>query len=387
MLTQYPYSEDDERLGGIMQASFRLVQAIDAAKDANLQMMVLSHSHHIAKRQRRQLPHGTQLIFEPISTSIANRLTFGYAETKRILAEAIQEFLPDLVHGQGAANYIFATVRSPTRHVITVHGIYRNEMKFVRSRLTLGERVARLAKVEIERQYIRRIKNLITITNEVSSFVSDASPDVRIFNIDNTIDQDFFRVPALERSSPPVILFVAAITYRKGLDFLLDAMRGLIQCIPDVRLRIAGVWDWDRPFVDSLKYQFADLIERGSVAFLGGVSQSQLLEEMRAATLLCLPSRAESAPMVISQAMAAGRPVVGSRVGGIPQLVTDNVDGRLWDVGDAGKLFELLRELLVDREMAMRFGGNARLAARARYSSDSVAAKTIRAYEELATRP
>jgi glycosyltransferase involved in cell wall biosynthesis len=380
MLTEYPYRPEDERLGGIMQASFRLVAGLDALADPRLELYVLTQSPHVDTRVVRRLEGGTTVLYYPLQRRLGNALLFGYPSVHSAVREAIQEFDPALIHGQGTAKYIYAATHSGRPHVVTVHGIQQNEMRVVRSSLTLGERIARIVKIRLERYYVSRIENLIAITDEVATFVRSYAPRVRIFPIHNAIDDRFFGITPLRPGQPPAILFVAAITYRKGLDYLLAAFQDVLVRVPEAKLRIAGIWDWDPKYVQRLRDEYAELVAAGKVAFLGGISQEQLIQEMQNATLLCLPSRAESAPMVISQAMAAARPVVASRVGGVPGMIRDGVEGRLWDVGDVRRLADLLVQTLEDFASSQVIAQAARSSASRRYSTRAVASQTVDAY-------
>lgn len=380
MLTEFPFTKEDERLGGIMQSSFRLVKALAALKDREIELHVVTETSRVSTPTTQLLGDGVSVLFFPRSKGFLNRALFGYPNARRALAYAIGQVMPDLVHAQGTANYLFAAVRSKVPHILTVHGIYRNEMRVVRSKPGIRGRIARYGKTWLEEIYSRRTKNLIAITEEVASFVGTRSPRSHIYRIDNTIDEEFFRIPPIQESAEPTILFVAAITYRKGLDYLLAAFVEVLKRMPEARLRIAGIWHWDLEYVRDLQGKFSAYIERGQVSFLGGISQADLLLEMEKACLLCLPSRAESAPLVISQAMAAGRPVVASRVGGIPGMVDDGITGRLWPLGDIKALAELLTETLEDLKSARDMGGAARAIALERYSSEAVAKKTLLAY-------
>jgi glycosyltransferase involved in cell wall biosynthesis len=385
MLTQYPFVAEDERLGGIMQASYRLVRAIDSLGDKRIQLYVLTQSPHLASRVVSNLPNGTTIIYVPLIESAFDKLLFDYLPVSRALTATIREISPDLIHGQGTAKYIYAAIRSRKKHIITMHGIYRNEMKVAKSKLSAWSKLARFVKLRLEQHYVAKIINLIAITSEVSAYVRASAPHVQIFNIENTIDEEFFSIEPLSADKSPTILFVAAITFRKGLDFLLAAFPEILRALPQAKLRIAGIWDWDPAYVDDLRFQYKHLIESGSVSFLGGITQAQLIAEMKGACLLCLPSRAESAPMVISQAMASARPVVASSVGGIPNMITDGVNGRLWGVGDSASLSRILIGMLDDPAAAGRMGRNGRAMAFDRYWSQSVALKTVDAYVKVAT--
>lgn len=368
-----------------MQASFRLVTALDRLRDPRVELMVVCVTPRVDSRQERVLEGGTRVVFIPQPGGLTDRALFGYPAVARALAFESARFGADLIHAQGTAKYIYAATHFRLPHIVTIHGIYQNEMKVVRSKLGVGGRVARFVKIRLERHYVSCIRELIAITEEVEQFVRSRSRNVRVHRIDNPIDDAFFSVPALQADARPVILFVAAITFRKGLDYLLQAFESVVGKHPDAQLRIAGIWDWDPSYVQSLKDAYRHRIESGHVAFLGGISQEQLVSEMAGAVVLCLPSRAESAPMVISQAMAAARPVVASRVGGIPAMIRDGLSGSLVEVGDVSGLAASLNALLEDGARARSMGEAGRADAQQRYASESVARQTVKAYVDAAS--
>jgi glycosyltransferase involved in cell wall biosynthesis len=383
MLTQYPLTAEDERLGGIMQASFRLVRALAALDDSRIELSVATESAGVSAPTLVRLGRGTSVTYYPRSRGFLDRVLFGYPNARRILAQAAERVRPDIVHAQGAANYIYAAVRSKLPHIVTIHGLYRNEMRVAYSKPGVPGWIARHGKTFLEEIYATRMDNLIAITDEVAQFVRNRSRGARIFRIDNPIDADFFRIEPLSANGQPTVLFVAAITYRKGLDYLLEAFMDVLRRVPAARLRIAGIWHWDPEYVSGLRNRYSDQVARGSVSFLGGISQEQLLREMGDATVLCVPSRSESAPLVISQAMAAGRPVIASRIGGIPGMVEEGRTGRLWELGDLRALADLLVDALADREGALRMGEAARAVALGRYGDRAVAARTVAAYLQV----
>ena len=87
--------------------------------------------------------------------------------------------------------------------------------------------------------------------------------------------------------------------------------------------------------------------------------------------------------MVVAEAMAAGVPVVASRVGGVPEMIEDGVSGLLFDAGDAAELTQRLRELLGDPSAARRLSGNARQVAQERYAPEAVARAVLDVYRKL----
>ena len=142
-----------------------------------------------------------------------------------------------------------------------------------------------------------------------------------------------------------LVLFVGHLVPVKGLDVLLHAWALLPSMRPDAapaRLVLVG----EGAERDALMR----LAERegvaGHVTFLGPRPQAVVADWLAAADLLCLPSHAEGSPNVVVEALASGVPVVASRVGGIPDLVDDGVNGLLVPAGDAAALASALAAAL-----------------------------------------
>jgi glycosyltransferase involved in cell wall biosynthesis len=131
-----------------------------------------------------------------------------------------------------------------------------------------------------------------------------------------------------------VVLFVGHLVPVKALDVLLRAWY--------VRLVLIG----EGTQRDTLERQARELGVADRVAFLGPKPQPAVADWIAAADLLTLPSHAEGSPNVVVEALASGTPVVASRVGGIPDLVADGVNGLLVPAGDAAALADALAAAL-----------------------------------------
>ena len=143
----------------------------------------------------------------------------------------------------------------------------------------------------------------------------------------------------------PVVLFVGHLVPVKALDVLLNAWAALSRLLSvgaHPRLVLIG----EGTQRDTLERQARELGLADQVAFLGPKPQPAVADWIAAADLLTLPSHAEGSPNVIVEALASGTPVVASRVGGIPDLVDDGVNGLLVPAGDAAALAEALAAAL-----------------------------------------
>ncbi len=373
IIAEVPYQEMDRRRGGVRTANSNLIQALGKRDD--IQIEVLSPCLWVRSTEMRAFGN-VQVRFWPKPRRDA--LT-GFRGLKRATQALVSDFRPDVLHAIASPSYIYLATASALPSLVTIHGILRNEIPVATSKGRFNGRFRDFATIMLEKRNLSRIENLIAITPEIESLVKASSPNVRIFRIDNPIDERFFKVK--DEQTKPVILFLAWVAYRKGLHVLLEAVRALAPSFPDLEVHVAGLEDIDPDYGPSLREKYSDLVSANRVSFLGGINPDG---ELARCTLLCLPSLAESAPMVIAEAMAAGKPVVASRVGGVPAMIEDGVTGLLVEPGDARGLERALRSLLLDRKRCAEMGGRARIAANERYAPDSVAQKTVEAYHQVA---
>ena len=178
--------------------------------------------------------------------------------------------------------------------------------------------------------------------------------------------------PQGEPDGPLRILFIGQAVERKGLPVLLRAFEALREQVP-ATLTLVGA------SADEVAHMMLD--DRG-VHALGKVSETRKLAELAQAEILCAPSlHGESFGMVLTEALAAGAPVVASDIPGYRDVVRDGVDGLLTPPGDALALAEALRSLALDPTARARMAAAARLRAE-RFAWPHVAAEVLDCYEQ-----
>jgi glycosyltransferase involved in cell wall biosynthesis len=181
------------------------------------------------------------------------------------------------------------------------------------------------------------------------------------------VDTDVF-TPAAGSAGPPTVLYVGRIERSsawKGIDVLLRAFAGIAEQLPSARLELVGDGDAVAGFRGTAVARgIADRVD-----FRGVLSGAELVAAYRRASVVVLPSltEAESFGMALVEAMSCGRAVVGSRVGGIPGVVTDGQDGLLVAPGDAGALSAACLAVLTDDGLADRLGRAGRRTAVSRF--------------------
>lgn len=172
-------------------------------------------------------------------------------------------------------------------------------------------------------------------------------------------DPDRFSPPARPDLGPPVLLSVARLVPRKGIDTVLQALPQLLAQSPDLQYWIVG----KGPAHASLGRQAQELGLMQAVRFMDEVTDSELPEIYRRATIFVLPARAdyhagsvEGFGIVYLEASASGLPVVAARSGGAAEAVIENETGLLVPPDDPAALGQALQRLLDDPEMRQRMG-------------------------------
>jgi glycosyltransferase involved in cell wall biosynthesis len=161
-------------------------------------------------------------------------------------------------------------------------------------------------------------------------------PASRISTIPSRCDTTLFepqRFPPHARGGTR-LLYVGNLVAGKGLHFLLLALADVVRCFPAARLTIAG----SGPQQAELEALVRTLQLTGRVEFVGRIPHDQVPALMHNADVFVFPSLSEATPRVVLEAMAMALPVVATRTGGIPEMITDGVTGRLVPPGTVHEL-------------------------------------------------
>lgn len=240
----------------------------------------------------------------------------------------------------------------------------------------------------LERRLCTSAHGIMTVSDfTASSIMNDYNiNDKRIFTIPNGIDADKFRIlnvngeykKKLKIPDEPFVLFVGRLDYGKGLVYLFKAFKMVLDKIPRLKLLIVG----DGVLRETLVNLGKELAIDEDVIFLGKVPEDDLIAIYNCSEVLVLPSLLEGFGIVLLEAMAAAKPCVATRVGGIPEVIADKETGILVSPGDPSALCDAIIKLLSDNNQRVKLGQNARKRVENTFTWDTIIKQVIDVYDQ-----
>lgn len=247
----------------------------------------------------------------------------------------------------------------------------------------------------VKNKLIRNVERIITVSESNHKTVSHLFPSLedKIVTIHNGIDATWFESQLLSFSEGKmkefrektfgvsdnykIILSVAELHERKGLKHLIKAMPAILEKDENVKLVLVGTGpareDLERL---ALKEGVID-----DVLFLG--FKKNIPHIMASSDLFVLPSEKEAFGLVLLEAGIAGLPIVASNVGGIPEIIEDNVNGTLVPPENPGKLAEAILELFNNDFKRKKYIEEGYKKVKNRFDAKIMAEKTSKVYDEM----
>lgn len=239
---------------------------------------------------------------------------------------------------------------------------------------------------------------VVAITDELTdSYIQAGLSPKRLARIPNGVDTTLFSpvdgetrqtLRAMLEIPPtmPVVLFVGAVNWRKGVDLLLIAWQKVQEKFPEAVLVLAGPPRTDsrpygRPFAEYVRDYIANHVPSQHILALG--QQTDVQRVYQVADLFVLPSRMEGLPNALLEAMSCGLPVVATKVGGAPEVIKNHVNGVLVPPGDEDALSNAISHLIHHPKQARRLGQAARQTIMTHFSMDVVVDEYVRLYNSM----
>jgi glycogen(starch) synthase len=352
-------------IGGVQIAAKRLVPALRERGHE----IVVATSHHEANFPDMLVQDGVPIHYFWFLAAMESKNPRWMLRERRRINSFVQQCAPDVVHvcGVGATQLFYLYTRQHYRTPLLVtlqtedskmlhqygHGAMLHRL------LESADWVTSVSQIEVER--IR--ERMPQLTGHISCI------------------HNGLREPSLAPAplpSEPCLICIGRLAPEKSFELAIRAFARVIPSFPNARLVIAGDGQ-ERPLLERLAHALGLAPQ---VQFTGWVPPAQIPAYINQSCAVVLPSQFEGLPLVGIETAQMARPLIASRVGGLPELVIDGETGLLVPPGDVDALTNAMQTVFTQREYAERMGNAARERVRTMFNFE----KIVDAYEDLYSR-
>ncbi len=320
---------------------------------------------------------------------------FQYSCFKR-LPKICRDNKIDIIHADvpHMSDVILRLIKSNKNMVTTVHtvieghkqGILASGLDFrdmdASERYTLG--LFPILKL-IQTLYLKRSPTIITVSNWMKRLLEQNYGLQGVNMIHNGIDHELFSPEKKNHAvegldiNKPVVLFSGRFIALKGINILIKAMRQVISETRDVHFAFAGP-EANSKWVRMFEHEG---IPSHSYSFLGYIPHAEMPEIYSNSSIFVLPSLIESFPFSVLEAMSSGSAVIASNVGGVPEIIDNEVDGLLVQPGNPEILAKKILYLLDNESETKKLSKKAREKILGEFTSEIMSNRTEKIYEQI----
>lgn len=239
---------------------------------------------------------------------------------------------------------------------------------------TLSTQLDKASKFKMYRKFLVYKLSTKIIANSFSmkedAHVTYSIPKDKIFVNVNAVNIPDKR---LDNHYKYTLIYVGRLHVSKGVDILIKAINKIKKTIPNIDLLIVGSGDEEL----ALKKLVSDLKLNNNIQFMGAVPKKQVLELFSNSLIAVVPSRNEAFGYVVIEAMSVGAVVIGSKTGGIAEIITDNYDGILFENGNDLDLASKILKIIHDKELSRTIASNAYSTVSNKYNIKKVALQFV----------
>lgn len=323
--------------------------ALNIAKGLSKNTDVIVVTSNYKKRKKLEIINGIKIYRLPVWFKISNTPInpMWYFEIKKI----IKEEKPDLINAHAPVPFIAdiaALTSGKIPFVLTYHtGSMKKNKLFIDTLVYMYEKY--FIKYAISKSVF-----IICSSSFVKNFLKDKHLEKKAFIVNPGVTaENIIKNKKMENN----ILFVGGLgkaEKHKGLEYLINAVKIVKESLPNTKLIVVG----NGNALPEYKKTISRLDLTGSTTFTGELNTDKLNGIYNKSNLLVLPSFNESFGTVLIEAMARKLPVIGSNIGGIPEIIDDNKNGFLVKPKKIEELAEKIIKVLKNKKLAKRFGDN-----------------------------
>lgn len=327
-------------------------------------------------------------------------------------AAVIEEFNPDLIHIHGSERFFGMVKATGKTHVPTLISIQGLLGSFSMARYFFGalspvEILKSIRLIELpfrlglvwqyiyakrgawrEAKILSAVEGFLGRTEWDRAHVRAHNPNATYFHVGEILRPSFYDNDnqwSLENCERHTLIYTNAGHPARGTENLLAAVALLRSEFPDIRLRLAGRMSTRSGYGRFIRRRVSKLGLDDKVDFLGHIDEGRMTRELLRSHAFVITSYIENSANSLAEAMLVGMPCVASFVGGVPSMVRDGDTGLLYPVDDVPLLASKIRSIMLNDELALRLGKNARIVAHERHDPSTVVEQLVTAYKKVLT--
>jgi glycosyltransferase involved in cell wall biosynthesis len=363
----------DKIKGGVHSA---LINLLNGLAQLPISIRVVSFSTEVIVEQIVSFSESIFIHYVPEGNSGSHLINY-LRNGKKIMQKQIADFKPDLIHFQECNSFFLIKPFSfpRTKTLVTIHGFALEEAK---RKKKLKDKITWLVNGWLNPLLMP--KNIIHLS-KFSTTKFDSKKVIHDIIIPNAIKNIFFDIPEKAKTDNR-LLYLGVIDNNKNLIFTLELLSKLIEQEKYYHLDVLGGFSNDA-YENQIRNFITEKNLTNYVHFHGWVNQTYVLKQLEQSDILIVSSKHESLPMAIAESMAAGKVVLASNVGGIPEMFENNVSGFLFDLTNIELPVDILGNLYNNNEMIKSISVNARKQAFEKFHCKNVAKETIDFYKHI----
>jgi len=302
------------------------------------------------------------------------------------IKKLIKDYRIDVIHGRSPSSISYALSKNKKMpFIVSIHGTSFGEIasyikipfSFLKKRLLYDAAIVQPSWAFFTSLEYKAANKIISVSKALAEEALNyyRLPSEKLVVIHNGVHV----LPITQAETENVILSVGRMVWRKGFTYLIEAMPNVLKENPNTKLILVG----DGVYKVFLEEYTKKLKVEKSVLFYGNLPREKLFLLYQKARLYVQPSLYEPLGNTILEAMASEKPVIATKVGGIPEIITHGKDGFLIEPESYQQIAQTIKTLLSDSHFSKKLGKNARAKMRKYFSWESAAKKTLQIYEEL----
>lgn len=326
----------------------------------------------------------------------ARRLEYSWRVYRKIL-ELIDKYNIQIVEGPNFSGECFVySLFKKTPLITRIHTPYIEVIKNFGWRLTPDRKLS----CNLEDMLIERSDFITCSTNiyaQIMEKKSGVNSKIKVIPLGIEIPQLESTYYSHDTSKPLNVLFVGRLEKRKGIHVLMEAIPEVIDKLKYVEFTIVGrdtffqrdETSFKSPERKNFKTEFYEKLSseiKRKVHLVGEVSKEELENYYKNCDLFVAPSLHETFGFVYLEAMSYGKPVIGCKVGGVPEVIEDGRTGLLVEPENAQQLTEAILRILKDPKLRFEMGLNARERVSKKFSLENMVDKTEEIYSYLVSK-